>query len=51
MTLRILSYNIRHGGSGRETALTEVIRAAHPDVVVLQEATKPRVVEEVGVSQ
>ena len=45
MTLRILSYNIRHGGSGREGQLASVIRAATPDIVVLQEATKPRVVE------
>ena len=45
MTLRILSYNIRHGGTGREGKLATVIQAAKPDVVVLQEATRPRVVE------
>ena len=45
MTLRILSYNIRHGGSGREGKIASVIRAAMPDVVVFQEATKPQVVE------
>jgi endonuclease/exonuclease/phosphatase family metal-dependent hydrolase len=43
--LRLLSYNIRYGGSGREEALAAVIRAAAPDVVVFQEATKPKVVE------
>ena len=43
--LRLLSYNIRHGGSGREDALSVVIRAAAPDVVVFQEATKPAVIE------
>ena len=48
MTLRILSYNIRHGGSGREAALAEVIRAAHPDVVVFQEASRPQVVEQLA---
>lgn len=48
MTLRILSYNIRHGGSGREAALAEVIRAAHPDVVVCQEASKPQVIEQLA---
>ena len=48
MTLRILSYNIRHGGSGREAALAGVIRAAHPDVVVLQEAAKPQVIEQLA---
>jgi exodeoxyribonuclease-3 len=48
VTLRILSYNIRHGGSGREAALAGVIRAAHPDVVVLQEAAKPPVIEQLA---
>lgn len=43
--LRLLSYNIRLGGTGRETALASVIRASAADVVVLQEATKPAVVE------
>ena len=48
MTVRLLSYNIRYGGSGREPALAAVIRDAAPDVVVLQEATRPRVVEELA---
>jgi exodeoxyribonuclease-3 len=43
--LRILSYNIRRGGSGHEDALAGVIRASKADVVVLQEATSPEVVE------
>ena len=43
--LRVLTYNIRLGGTGREHALTTMIRAASPDVVVLQEATRPDVVE------
>ena len=43
--LRILSYNIRYGGTGREDALAAVVAAAAPDVVVLQEATSPPVVE------
>lgn len=45
MTLRLLSYNIRHGGRGREEALAAVVRAAAPDIVILQEATRPDVVE------
>jgi endonuclease/exonuclease/phosphatase family metal-dependent hydrolase len=45
VTWRLLSYNIRYGGTGREPALAAVIGAAKPDVVVLQEATDPRVVE------
>jgi exodeoxyribonuclease-3 len=42
--IRVLSYNIRYGGTGREAALAAVVRAADPDVVMLQEATDPAVV-------
>ena len=45
MTFRLLSYNIKDGGAGREDALAAVVRAAAPDLVVLQEATLPGVVE------
>ena len=48
MTLRLLSYNIRCGGRGREQRIAEVIRAAAPDLVVFQEASDPRVVERVA---
>jgi exodeoxyribonuclease-3 len=48
VTLRLLSYNIRHGGSGREEPVAAVIRAATPDVVVFQEATKPHVIEQLA---
>lgn len=44
MRLRILSYNIRTGGKGRERELAAVITACAPDIVVLQEATDPGVV-------
>jgi exodeoxyribonuclease-3 len=44
VTLRLLSYNIRFGGTGRDAALASVIRHVSPDVVVLQEATDARVV-------
>ena len=44
MTWRLLSYNIRDGGIARETMLAAVIEGARPDVVVLQEASDPRVV-------
>jgi exodeoxyribonuclease-3 len=47
--LRLVSYNIRYGGSDREEALAAAIRAAAPDVVVLQEATKPEIVERLAV--
>jgi endonuclease/exonuclease/phosphatase family metal-dependent hydrolase len=45
MRLRLLSYNIRYGGRGREKAICAVIRAADPDVVILQEATDRGVIE------
>jgi endonuclease/exonuclease/phosphatase family metal-dependent hydrolase len=45
VTLRLLSYNIRFGGRGREQALAETIVAAAPDLVVFQEATDPIVIE------
>jgi exodeoxyribonuclease-3 len=45
VTLRILTYNIRRGGAGREAALVDVIRASNADIVILQEATQPAVVE------
>jgi exodeoxyribonuclease-3 len=45
VTLKLLSYNIRFGGGGREQALAETIVAAAPDVVVFQEAIDPRVIE------
>lgn len=48
MNIRLLSYNIRYGGAGHEEALTAMIRAAAPDLVVLQEATRPEVVEQLA---
>jgi exodeoxyribonuclease-3 len=46
--LRLLSYNIRYGGSGREDALAEVVKYVAPDLVVFQEATKPAVIEQLA---
>ena len=45
MILKLLSYNIRFGGRGRESRLADVIRAVAPDLVVFQEATDPRVIK------
>jgi exodeoxyribonuclease III len=45
VTLRLLTYNIRYGGAGREDQLTAVIRGCDPDIAILQEATQPGVVE------
>ena len=48
MSFRLLSYNIRFGGLGREQALAETIVAAAPDLVVFQEATHPEVIERIA---
>jgi len=48
VTLRLLSYNIRFGGRGREQVLAETIVAAAPDLVVFQEATDPAVIERIS---
>ena len=48
MTLRILTYNIRFGGTGREAKIAAVIRAVTPDMVVLQEATDPAAVARIA---
>jgi endonuclease/exonuclease/phosphatase family metal-dependent hydrolase len=46
--LRLLTYNIREGGVGRAAEIAEVIKAASPDVVALQEARDPLVVERIA---
>jgi exodeoxyribonuclease-3 len=46
--LRLLTYNIREGGVGRAEQIAEVITAANPDVVALQEARSPAVVEQIA---
>ncbi|HET7026409.1 MAG TPA: endonuclease/exonuclease/phosphatase family protein [Candidatus Limnocylindrales bacterium] len=43
--MRLLSYNIRFGGSRRRALIADVIGSLDPDVVVLQEATEPPVVD------
>jgi exodeoxyribonuclease-3 len=46
--VRLLTYNIREGGVGRAEQIAEVIRAADPDVVALQEARDPSVLERIA---
>jgi exodeoxyribonuclease-3 len=46
--VRLLTYNVRYGGAGREDALAAVVRGCDPDLVVLQEATRPEVVAHVA---
>jgi endonuclease/exonuclease/phosphatase family metal-dependent hydrolase len=48
VTIRLLSYNIKKGGAGREKHLADVISACRPDVVVLQEARTPSVIEQLA---
>jgi exodeoxyribonuclease-3 len=48
VTLKLLSYNVRYGGVGRESRLAEVIRHVEPDLVVFQEASRPHVIEAVA---
>jgi exodeoxyribonuclease-3 len=42
--VKLLSYNIRFGGRGREESLAEVITTVAPDLVVFQEAIHPDVI-------
>ena len=48
MILKLLTYNIRFGGAGRESLIVEVIRAAKPDIVIFQEATVPDIVTRIA---
>jgi exodeoxyribonuclease III len=48
VTLRLVSYNIRHGGSGRESQIAAVLATASPDVVIFEEATSPAVIGQVA---
>jgi endonuclease/exonuclease/phosphatase family metal-dependent hydrolase len=46
--LRLVSYNIRLGGRGREQALATVLAEANPDLVLFQEARDPGVIEQLS---
>jgi exodeoxyribonuclease-3 len=46
--VRFLTYNIREGGVGRAEQIAEVINAAAPDFVALQEARDPTVVARIA---
>ncbi|HET8549966.1 MAG TPA: endonuclease/exonuclease/phosphatase family protein [Bryobacteraceae bacterium] len=48
MSLRLLSYNIRHGGVDRQKQIAAVINHCRPDVVILQEAVRPDIVEQLA---
>ena len=48
MLLKLLSYNVQRGGGGREAQLAAVINACSPDLVVLQEASRPEVIRAIA---
>ena len=48
--MRLLTYNIRDGGEGRVGALAAVINHCAADLVLLQEAVRPSVVESLAVA-
>ncbi|HEY5884962.1 MAG TPA: endonuclease/exonuclease/phosphatase family protein [Pyrinomonadaceae bacterium] len=48
MIVKLLSYNIRFGGRRREQEIAGVIRQADPDIVVFQEATDTRVIDQLA---
>ena len=48
MTFRLLTYNILKGGTGREALIAHVINSCTPDLVLLQEATRPSTVERIA---
>ena len=48
MSLRILSYNIERGGVGREKAIASVIKSCEPDIVILEEASRPDIVQKLA---
>jgi exodeoxyribonuclease-3 len=45
---RLLTYNILHGGDARVDAIATIINTCSPDLVLLQEATDPRNVEQLA---
>jgi exodeoxyribonuclease III len=46
--LRLLTYNIKNGGTGREPFLISTIAACAPDIVLLQEATRANVIQQLA---
>ena len=46
--MRLLTYNIRKGGAGREDPIAGIIDDAACDIVIFQEATNPAVIEQIA---
>ncbi len=50
MTLRVMTYNILNGGTGREQLIFEVLKMVNPDVILLEEVMDFRIVESLAES-
>jgi endonuclease/exonuclease/phosphatase family metal-dependent hydrolase len=50
VSFRLLSYNIRHGGGGREEHIAAVVASCDPDLVIFQEATDAAVIDRIAAS-
>jgi exodeoxyribonuclease-3 len=48
MTFRLMSYNIKLGGKGRAEQIARVINACQPDLVLIQEATRPAIIAQIA---
>jgi endonuclease/exonuclease/phosphatase family metal-dependent hydrolase len=46
--LKLLTYNIKEGGRGREPHIVRAINGCAPDLVLLQEATQPAAIERIA---
>ena len=46
--VRLVTYNIKNGGTGRQPFLISTIAACAPDIVLLQEATRADVIEQLA---
>ena len=46
--MRVLTYNILDGGTGRAALIAEVLEAARPDVAVLQEVVPNGLAEQLA---
>lgn len=46
--MRIVTFNIKDGGSHRENLIIEVLTAVQPDLILLQEVTHPNLVQDLG---
>jgi len=48
VSVRVATYNIRFGGTGRKASIAGVLARVRPDIVIFQEATEPAIVAWIG---